>query len=93
MITAAGFVVFLISIGMLGYALLALIQGRTVAGWTSVIGSIWLLGGIQLLGIGIVGEYLAKVYRETKRRPRFVVARYLNRRGDGPAVDRQSLDR
>lgn len=74
-----GVVVFLVSIVMLIYALIGKLSGRTAVGWTSLMGSIWLLGGIQLLGLGIVGEYIGKIYNETKRRPRFIIESVLNK--------------
>ena len=88
LITSVGFVIFVVSLFMLLYALIAWISGKTVAGWTSMLGSIWLIGGIQLLSLGVIGEYIGKIYNETKRRPRFIIDRYLNRQGDDPVVDR-----
>ena len=88
LITSVGFVIFVVSLFMLLYALIAWIAGKTVAGWTSMLGSIWLIGGIQLLSLGVIGEYVGKIYNETKRRPRFIIDRYLNRNGDDPVVDR-----
>lgn len=88
LITSVGFVIFIVSLFMLLYALIAWISGKTVAGWTSMLGSIWLIGGIQLLSLGVIGEYVGKIYNETKRRPRFIIDRYLNRNGDDPVVDR-----
>ena len=88
LITNAGIVVFLISLVMLLYTLISWIVGRTVAGWTSTLASIWMLGGIQLLSLGVIGEYIGKIYNETKQRPRFIIDRYLNDRGDDPVVDR-----
>lgn len=79
LVFSTGVVVFLISLIMLLYALVSKIMGHTSAGWTSLMGSIWMLGGIQLLGLGIVGEYVGKVYNETKRRPRFIIESVLNR--------------
>ena len=64
---------------MLLYALIAKIAGHTSVGWTSLMGSIWLIGGIQLLGLGVVGEYIGKIYNETKRRPRFIIESVLNK--------------
>ncbi len=72
-------VVFIISLLMLLYALIAKIAGHTSVGWTSLMGSIWLIGGIQLLGLGVVGEYIGKIYNETKRRPRFIIESVLNK--------------
>ena len=88
LITNAGIVVFLISLVMLLYTLISWIAGRTVTGWTSTLASIWMIGGIQLLSLGVIGEYIGKIYNETKQRPRFIIDRYLNDRGDDPVVDR-----
>ena len=88
LITNAGIVVFLISLVMLLYTLISWIAGHTVAGWTSTLASIWMLGGIQLLSLGVIGEYIGKIYNETQQRPRFIIDRYLNDRGDDPVVDR-----
>lgn len=87
MITGVGVLVFLISFVMLLYALISWITGTTVTGWTSTLASMWMIGGIQLLSLGIIGEYVGKIYNETKRRPRFIIDRYLNEQGDDPAVD------
>ena len=73
-----GVLVFLVSIVMLAYALIAKLSGQTSAGWTSLMGSIWLIGGVQLLSLGVVGEYIGKIYNETKRRPRFIIENVLN---------------
>lgn len=78
LVFSAGVVIFLVSLVMLLYALISKIMGHTSAGWTSLMGSIWMLGGIQLLGLGIVGEYIGKIYNETKRRPRFIIESVLN---------------
>lgn len=74
MITVLGAVVFLISLIMILYSLISYFTGHAVSGWTSMLCSIWALGGLQLLAIGIIGEYLGKIYLETKRRPRYIVA-------------------
>lgn len=89
LITTAGLVVFVVSLFMLLYALIRWIIGATVPGWASMQGSIWLIGGIQLLSLGVIGEYVGKIYNETKRRPRFIIERYLNDRGDDPTVDKR----
>ncbi len=78
LVFSAGVIVFFVSLLMLLYALIAKILGHTSVGWTSLIGSIWLIGGIQLLSLGIVGEYIGKIYNETKRRPRFIIESVLN---------------
>lgn len=68
-----GFLSFLISLLFGGYFLLLKFSGKTTTGWTSMITSIWLIGGLQLIAIGFIGEYIGKIYKETKRRPRFIV--------------------
>ena len=79
LVLSAGVVVFLVSLVMLLYALISKLMGGTAAGWTSLMGSIWLIGGIQLLSLGIVGEDIGKIYNETKRRPRFIIENVLNK--------------
>lgn len=77
MITMLGLVIFVVSLLMLLYSLVSYLAGTTVIGWTSTIGSIWAIGGLQLFAIGMVGEYIGKVYLETKRRPKYIVDQYL----------------
>lgn len=78
MITTLGIIIFCISILALMYLVLGkLIFGKTVPGWTSLIVSIWGLGGLQLLAVGIIGEYIGKIYLETKARPRYIIKDYL----------------
>ena len=68
---------FLSIIGIL-YALISYFLGVTVPGWTAIVASIWLLGGIQLLCIGVVGGYIGKIYSEVKNRPRYTVEQFLD---------------
>ena len=89
LITTAGMIIFIISLLMLLYTLVSWIAGHAVLGWTSTLASIWLIGGIQLLSLGVIGEYTGKIYNEAKSRPRFIIDRYLNDRGDDPVVDRR----
>ena len=77
MITWLGLFIFLISLVMIIYSLISFFVGAAVSGWASTLCSIWALGGLQLLAIGIIGEYIGKIYMETKRRPRFIVEEYL----------------
>ena len=79
LVLTAGVVVFLVSLVMLLYALISKLMGGTAAGWTSLMGSIWLIGGIQLLSLGVIGEYIGKIYNETKARPRFIIENVLNK--------------
>lgn len=77
MITVLGVIVFCISIIMLIYSFVMWAIGNTVSGWTSMTVSIWAIGGLQILAIGVVGEYIGKIYMETKNRPRFIVEKQL----------------
>ena len=76
-ITWLGLIIFLISLVMIVYSIIAFCAGWTVSGWASTLSSIWALGGLQLLAIGIIGEYIGKIYLEVKRRPRFIVEEFL----------------
>lgn len=71
MITALGVFIFLLSFVMLIYTLIRFFMGETVSGWPSLIISVWAIGGLILLSIGVVGEYIGKIYLETKSRPRY----------------------
>jgi glycosyltransferase involved in cell wall biosynthesis len=77
-VTVIGFLFSLISVFVALYGLLSNIFGYTVSGWTSLIVSIWLIGGIQLLALGLIGEYIGKIYKEVKRRPRFIIEEHIN---------------
>lgn len=77
-ITGLGMFIFVVSIIMLIYFLIRHYTGATEIGWTSTIVSIWAIGGLQLLSIGIIGEYIGKIYLETKARPKFIVEKYLD---------------
>ena len=77
MITWLGLIIFFISLIMIVYSLVSFFIGATVSGWASTLCSIWALGGLQLFAIGIIGEYIGKIYMEAKRRPRYIVEQYL----------------
>jgi len=73
-ISGIGFLIFLISILLSAWVLWTkLFSGNAVPGWASSVLPMYLLGGIQLLSLGVIGEYVAKIYMETKRRPRFII--------------------
>jgi glycosyltransferase involved in cell wall biosynthesis len=78
-ITGIGSVIFLISIAALVYSLIAKLTGGTQAGWASIVGSIWLIGGLQLLCFGICGEYIGKIYKEVKARPHYIIEHFLGK--------------
>ena len=77
-ITGLGFLIFAVSILMLIYFIAQWAIGGTVAGWASVICSVWAIGGLILLSIGVIGEYTGKIYMETKARPRFIIQDILD---------------
>ena len=77
MILLLGIIIMLFSIIAIIYTLFSYINGHSVAGWASLMISIWFLSGVQLFGIGLVGEYIGKVYLETKRRPRYHIEDWL----------------
>lgn len=78
MILSVGVLLFFISIAMLIYSLVQYCRGQVTPGWTSIMFSVWAIGGIQLIAIGIIGEYIGKVYLETKQRPRYLIREYLD---------------
>ena len=77
-ITRLGFTISLLSLIVLLWIFYRYFTGGVVAGWSSTLASLWFLGGLVLLSIGIVGEYIGKIYLETKRRPRFIISEFLN---------------
>lgn len=76
-ITFLGVGIFTVSIVMLIYFLIRHFTGGTIPGWTSIAVSVWAIGGLQLLSIGIIGEYIGKIYLETKHRPKYIVEEFL----------------
>ena len=78
MITALGMFIFSVSIFMLIYFLIVWGLGKTVAGWTTIVISLWGIGGLILLSLGIIGEYVGKIYMEVKERPRYIIESILH---------------
>ncbi|MDE7312238.1 MAG: glycosyltransferase family 2 protein [Eubacterium sp.] len=76
-ISSLGVLLFLISMILLLHYLIGYFMGNTVEGWATLVVSIWGIGGLQLLAIGIIGEYIGKIYLEAKGRPRFIVEEFL----------------
>lgn len=77
LITRLGVIIFLVSLVMLIYTIIRHFTGHTITGWSSLIISIWMLGGLQLFAIGVIGEYIGKIYMESKHRPRYIIAEKL----------------
>ncbi len=75
-ITGLGAIVVFLAILAAIYVFISKFCGNASMGWSSLMVSIWFLGGVQLLSIGLIGEYIGKIYKETKRRPRFIIEEY-----------------
>ena len=73
-----GFIAFLVSIGLMIKFLVDHILGVTVSGWSTLAISIWLFGGLQLLALGMIGEYIGKIYSEVKARPKYIIEKELD---------------
>ena len=87
--TYVGFVVSVIAFVYILYLLIRPLFGvPTGGGYSSIMAVVLFLGGVQLLSLGVIGEYVGRIFNETKQRPRFIIDRYLNDRGDDPVVDR-----
>ena len=80
LICMLGFVILFISIIIMIYSLVRKLTGNTIDGWTFLNISIWFIGGLQMISLGIIGEYVGKMYNETKARPRFIVAENLEKK-------------
>ena len=77
MITTMGVFIFAVSIVMLIYSVVQHFLGNTVSGWSSTMVSIWAIGGLQILSMGVIGEYVGKIYMEAKARPKFIIEKFL----------------
>ena len=80
LVTVVGFLVFLVSIAMIIYTIVQTCLGNTEAGWSSLMCSIWFLSGLQIMALGIVGEYLGKIYTEVKARPKYIIDKFINKK-------------
>lgn len=79
LILALGVAILMISILIMIYSLIVKIMGHTVDGWTFIVISIWFIGGLQMISIGVIGEYIGKIYNETKRRPRYIIETIIDK--------------
>ena len=77
LITSLGVLIFSISLILIIYFLIIWLCGKTVPGWTTIVLSVWAIGGLQLLAIGVIGEYIGKIYLETKERPKFIIEKVI----------------
>ncbi len=82
LITSMGFFIFLVSIVVLVYSLVRYFTGQTIPGWTTTVLSVWAIGGLIMISLGVIGEYIGKIYLETKNRPRFIIESYVADKDD-----------
>lgn len=82
LITYLGTLIFVVGIFVLLYSIISYFTGNTVQGWMTIVMSVWLIGGLLLLSIGVIGEYIGKIYMEVKQRPRYIVQEFINTAGD-----------
>ena len=76
-ITITGFLIFIFSLAAGAWVLVELIKGNVIHGWASTVLPIYFIGGIQILSIGVIGEYLGKIYQEVKKRPRYIIEKEI----------------
>ena len=76
LIIVLGIISIFLSMGVFIYAIISFILFTVEPGWTSLIVSIWFLGGVQLISVGVIGEYIGKIYMEVKKRPRFNIEKF-----------------
>ena len=76
-ITYLGLIFMFISLSAIIYAIVVYAEGRTIQGWTSLLVSLWFIGGAILVALGVIGEYVGKIYSEVKRRPRYIVEKTI----------------
>ena len=74
-----GLIMFTTSLLFLIYFIALWCLGKTVEGWATIVVSIWMLGGVQLLCLGVIGEYIGKIYIETKKRPKFIIDKFIKK--------------
>lgn len=78
LIIGVGVIMCFFSVIALIWSLIVKINGHSEAGWTSIMASVWLIGGMEIMSIGVIGEYVGKMYKETKKRPRYIIESVIN---------------
>jgi len=81
-ISGLGVFIFFISFIVLIYSLIRHFTGATIPGWTTTVLSVWAIGGLTMISLGVIGEYIGKIYLETKNRPRYIISTYLGDKED-----------
>ena len=87
LITGLGFFIFFVSIVVFVYSLVRHFTGQTIPGWTTTVLSVWAIGGLIMISLGVIGEYIGKIYLETKNRPRFIIESYIGDKEDEEVAD------
>ena len=87
MITELGVFIFFVSIAVLVYSLVRYFTNHTIPGWTTTVLSVWAIGGLIMISLGVIGEYIGKIYLETKNRPRFIIESYVGDKEDEEIAD------
>ena len=87
LITGLGFFIFFVSIVVFVYSLVRHFTGQTIQGWTTTVLSVWAIGGLIMISLGVIGEYIGKIYLETKNRPRFIIESYVGDKEDEEVAD------
>ncbi len=77
LIFTLGVIVLIVSIIIMMYSLVRKLEGAVVAGWTFLAISVWFIGGVQMISLGVIGEYIGKIYKETKARPRYLIEKVI----------------
>ncbi len=91
MITGLGFGIFMVSIVVLIYSLVRYFTGHTIPGWTTTVLSVWAIGGLMMISLGVIGEYIGKIYLESKARPRYLIEEYLGDDTEVDLIDRKGM--
>ena len=87
LITSLGFLIFFVSFLVCVYSIVRFFTGQTVAGWTTTVLSVWAIGGLIMISLGVIGEYIGKIYLETKHRPRYIIDSYLKDETDSVNIN------
>ncbi|MDE6519309.1 MAG: glycosyltransferase family 2 protein [Ruminococcus sp.] len=90
LITSAGLFMFVMSIFAVIWTICVKLTGNAELGWSSTVCSIWFIGGLQILALGIIGEYIGRIYEEVKQRPRFIIEEFINESDDMEKLSQSS---
>ncbi|AIQ65794.1 glycosyltransferase [Paenibacillus stellifer] len=91
LISAVGFLMFAFSLLIAVYIVINKFMGNTTSGWSSLMISIWFIGGIQLVALGLIGEYIGKIYKEVKARPKYIIEKSTVKLGENKETQHREL--